>query len=450
MRPPANREGLAEAAGAREFIQKGMSSIQLAGAKPAALELSKTLCPARHQGTMLLTRRLAASGDCTSRRSMDCGTGLTSRTRDRRGLLFAAGGLLLVAGASTLAAPQSRARVPVPGPAAVDTALEDAISAYSAGDDGVVDRWMSMAQLSPRVHYTRFEAAMVRPAPWSRGRAAFVLELAIRHGIGESQLSLIGRAMVIGRSTALGADPAEDQFEILFHHVAIGLLQDRTNVKPLDDYVDAVRSKLADARRRGVALDTRIPLARAFTSALVCCWTRSGVLIRTFPDLSRSRVTLADALAQFEEAAREPALRAEALIRGAKLLLDNGRGTDALAWLERVPDHSDPVLGYVRHWTHARLLDNVAGPADAATAYRRALAVAPRSQAATIGLAAALQRAGRAEESAKVAADARAMHVVISPAESATRAPGDLMPTFDRGDNRFVPQWLAEVRRLRR
>jgi hypothetical protein len=357
---------------------------------------------------------------------------------------------LLVAGASILAAPQSRAVVPVPERAAVDQALEDAISAYSAGDDGVVERWMSMAQLSPRVHYTRFEAAMVRPAPWSRARAAFVLEVAVRNGIGESQLSLIGRSLVMGRSTALGIDPADDQFEILYHHVTIGLLQERMNVKPLDDYVDAVRSKLDDARRRGVALETRIPLARAFTSGLLCCWTRSGELIRTFRDLSRSRVTLADALAQFEEAAREPALGAEALIRGAKLLLDNNRGTDAIAWLRRVPDHSDQVLGYVHHWTHARFLDKVNRPADAAAAYRQALAFAPRSQAAAIGLAAALQRAGRPEESAKAAADARAMHVVISPAESATRTLGDLMPTFDRGDNRFVQQWLAELRRLRR
>jgi hypothetical protein len=240
----------------------------------------------------------------------------------RRELLVAAGGLLLVAGASILAAPQSRARVPVPGPAAVDKALEDAISVYSAGDDDVVERWMSMAHLSPRVHYTRFEAAMVRPAPWTRARAAFVLEVAVRNGIGESQLSLIGRVMVLGRSTPLGADAAEDRFEILFHHVAIGLLQERMSVKPLDDYVNAVGSRFDEARRRGVALETRIPLARAFTSALVCCWTRSGVL-RTFRDLSRSRVTLVDALAQFEEAAREPALRAEALIRGAKLQLDN-------------------------------------------------------------------------------------------------------------------------------
>jgi hypothetical protein len=299
------------------------------------------------------------------------------------------------------------------------------------------------------VHYERFEAAMVRLAPWSRARAAFVLEVAVRNGIGESQLSLIGRSMVVGRSTSLGTDPAEDQFEILFHQVTIGLLQDGLDVTPLNDYVDAVQSKLEDARRRGVALETRIPLARAFTSALLCCWTRSGVVVRTFRNLSRSRVTLADALAQFEEAAREPPLRAEALVRGAKLLVDNNRGTDALAWLERVPDHSDQVLGYVHHWTLARLLDNVDRPADAAAAYRRALEFGPRSQAATIGLAAALQRAGRAEESAKAAADARAM-LVVSPAESATRALGDLMPQFDRGDFRFVQQWLAEVRRLRR
>jgi hypothetical protein len=132
------------------------------------------------------------------------------------------------------------------------------------------------------------------------------------------------------------------------------------------------------------------------------------------------------------------------------LLFDNNRRTDALAWLARVPDHSDQVLSYVQHWTHARILDNVDRPAEAAAAYRRALAFAPRSQPAAIGLAAALQRAGRAEESAKAAAEARAMHIVISSAESATRDPGDLMPTFERGDGRFVQQWMTEVRRLRR
>lgn len=104
----------------------------------------------------------------------------------------------------------------------------------------------------------------------------------------------------------------------------------------------------------------------------------------------------------------------------------------------------------MHHWTHARLLDAVDRPADAAAAYRRALAFGPKSQAATIGLAAALQRAGRGEESAKAAADARAIHGVVSPMETASRAFGDSMPTLDRGDNRFVPQWLAEVRRLRR
>jgi tetratricopeptide (TPR) repeat protein len=213
--------------------------------------------------------------------------------------------------------------------------------------------------------------------------------------------------------------------------------------------VDAAGARLDDARRRGVALETRMPLARAFTSALMCCWTRSpGELVRSFRDLSRSRVTLAGALAQFEEAAREPALRAEALVRGATLLFDSNRRPDALAWLERVPDQSDPVVGYAQHWTHARILDDDR-PADAAAAYRRALAVAPKSQTAAIGLAAALQRAGRAEDSATAAADARRMHV-ISPAEFGRRAPEDLMLTFDRGDRRFVPQWLAELRRLRR
>jgi hypothetical protein len=120
-----------------------------------------------------------------------------------------------------------------------------------------------------------------------------------------------------------------------------------------------------------------------------------------------------------------------------------------LAWIERVPDYAEPALGYAHHWIHARLLD-ADRPADAADAYRQALKFAPESQAATIGLAAALQRAGRSDESAKAAADARAIRVVISRATSGTLAVGNVMPTFDGGDSRFVQRWMADVRRLRR
>jgi hypothetical protein len=345
---------------------------------------------------------------------------------------------------------------PVRVPLIVEKGLKDALTAYESGDDDAVARWMKTG--AGHSDYRYADAVLAEPAPWSRARAAFVLEVAVGYGPRNSTLFAAARSMVMGRPAPLGADPVEDRFEILLHQTAIGALQSHSRVKLLADYVDAVSPRFEEARRRGIALETRIPLARAFISALLCCWKGvPGEIVRSFRDISRSDATVNVAVRQFEEAARDPALRSEALIRGAKLLFDNARKPEALALIERVPEHTDPALGYVHHWIHARLLDTTDRPADAAAAYRRALTFAPQSQPAAIGLAAALLRAGNAEESAKAAADARAIQVAMSPAQISSTAfviaPGDfshMMSTFNRGDHRFIPQWLAEVRRLRR
>jgi tetratricopeptide (TPR) repeat protein len=352
--------------------------------------------------------------------------------------------LAVTAGASVLAAPQSNSRGRTDDPAAVERALEDAISAYAGGDDNAVDRWMAPSVSRTRV--TATIAALARPAPWSPSRAAFALELA--NALREPALFTAARSMVTRRPAPLGVDPAGDRFEVLFHHSAIAALQEGSRVKLLAEYVNAVHVRFEDARQRGVVLETRLPLARAFTSALVCCWKRVfGDWLRTFEGITRSGVTLDVALSQFEEAAQVPALRSEALIRGAKLLYDGGRQPEALAWIERVPEHADPVIGYLQHWIQARMLDDLGRAEDAAAAYRRALTFGPQSQPASIGLAAALLRAGRFEEATNAAADARSMQVV-PPTEIGRHDFSQPTSTFQRGDSRFIQQWLADLRSL--
>ena len=146
-----------------------------------------------------------------------------------------------------------------------------------------------------------------------------------------------------------------------------------------------------------------------------------------------------DALRLFEESARTPALRTEALIRGGTLLYDVGRSADALRWLERASPTGERSLDYVRHLTLGRLFDRLDRPLDAADAYGRALSLTVAGQRAGIGRAAALFRAGSTEEAVKAA-------------EHATRMRDDAaqFEEFNRADFRFVATWLLEVRRLRR
>jgi tetratricopeptide (TPR) repeat protein len=155
----------------------------------------------------------------------------------------------------------------------------------------------------------------------------------------------------------------------------------------------------------------------------------------------RRPVSVEEALALFDTAAERDDLRAEALIRGGVLLHKVGRHSEALTWLDRVPAHDDRALGYVHRLTYGRLLDGAGRSADAAAAYAAALEHESSSQPAAIGLAAALLRSGRAVEATEAATRARQI-------DNAESARFDL--PYRRGDMRFVPGWLAEIRKARR
>jgi tetratricopeptide (TPR) repeat protein len=352
---------------------------------------------------------------------------------------------VLAAGTIALSAeqrrPADRARVT---PAEAQR-LEEAMTAYAGGDDRAAERWIASAR--GLANLAQLDLVVRRASTtWQRSTPAFVLEVAAviqdARTFRVPDLLKLGQSLIVGRPAAWGADAAEDRFELLWHQAALGVAQGIEQYWLQQDLLDVVRLRFTGAGQDALLRTTRVPLARAVAAAGLCCWERGpGEIVQMIPPSGRRPVTADQALALFEAAAAAiPALRVEALIRGAVLLSKLGRSAEALAWFDRVPAHDDRVPGYVQQLTLARLLDAADRAGDASAAYRRALDAEPRSQLAAIGLAASLLRSGRAADAADTAARARTMGPEPTQHDQA----------FRRGDLRFVPEWLVEIRRLRR
>jgi tetratricopeptide (TPR) repeat protein len=321
------------------------------------------------------------------------------------------------------------------------TSPDAAYAAYANGDDTAVARWV--ATLPPTASPYGTLPQLQADAPWNRMAVAFLLEVAAAHphdGRAASALTR-GRTIVFRREARLGDSPDDDRFEILWHQAALGITQQHLSITNQVTYLDAVWARFEEAAARGVNLETRFALTRAVTEALVCCSGIQGIPPRrSIGGTVMARPTVDTALTLFDEASKHPSLRTEALIRAGVMLFDAGRHAQALAALEQVPAGGDPALNFVRHLTHGRVFDALARPTDAAVAYQRALDAKPDAQLAAIGLAAAHLRAGNISEATRLADIARRLPPV----------PGRGFNEFNSGDFRFVPSWLAEIRRLRR
>lgn len=313
--------------------------------------------------------------------------------------------------------------------------------AYAGGDDLAVQRWLDKLPISESPLVTLPEVRT--GAPWSPVAAAFMLEVAVANPSSAHAVSALtrGRTMVVDRPTPLGVNSAEDRFEVLWHQAALGIAQHHHAVATQDDYLLAVEPRFEAAKRRGVRLVSRLPLARAMVAAAKCCDGQG----RATPRRSSSGQllelpTLDTAVEYFDLAAEQEDLRAEALIRSAKLLHDAGQHAAAAERFRQVPPDVPPTLMYVHHLTHARVLDTLDRPAEAIAEYERALAALPTGQLAGIGLAAAYLRFGRTADAARMADAARRMPPL----------PGRGFLEFDGADFRLVGGWLNEIRGLRR
>lgn len=319
------------------------------------------------------------------------------------------------------------------GPCIAKEQIGQALAAYAAGDPGAIQRWLA----TPRAMAGLANAGVLvagNAAVPAGIKLAFLLDLAMA-----VPAPFVPPLLRTGRALLLDDRVVDPRVERLCHQAALGVAQHVEQFWLQQEWIDATAARVKEAERRGVHLNPRLRLARGVAAAGLCCWERvpGAAIQHAGRRVVRGPVTLDAALVLFEQAAADPVLAAEARIRGAVLLQSAGRYTEALSWFDRVPPEDDPALGYVRHLTHARILDVLQRPGDAAVSYRRALRFDPNAQVAGIGLAAALLRSGRSAEAGAAAANAGRL----------PPGGGGHGRTFERGDARFVRGWIAEIRR---
>lgn len=365
---------------------------------------------------------------------------------------LAAFGSLTLAVTAVLSAQQPPSRTRPRIPSTAERSIVDAFNAYAGGDDFAVERWASTPMARSASSYV--ELVIGRDGtPWSRARPAFLLEVAAAMTSAASSRDVYfssfripnylktGMSLVVSRPSQVGAEPLEDRFELLWLQAALGVAQGLQQYWLQQDLLDIVGTRFSDPKLVPLVNASRIPLARAIAAGGLCCWRRlEGETIQIITTAERRSVSTDQALALYVHAAAIPELYTEAMVRGAVLLHQIGRNADALAWFDRVPAHDDQTLGYVHYRTLGRVLDGTERAEDAAVAYRAALRFQPASQLAGTGLAAALLRAGRPDDAASAAEAARRMSAETNTFDTAYR----------RADRRFVPEWLGEIRRLRR
>jgi len=333
--------------------------------------------------------------------------------------------------------------------------LEQVLDQYIAGDHDIVTRTLqkpdSITRSALRLLLSDKEAV------WQRGRAAFALELAAIASSGSAGFSFdidlytrYSRDILARRPTPIGANATDDRFELLGHEVALALYEG-LGAWPLHRrYLEAASSRLVKIEAAYPRLSNRVPLMRAMDEAMACCskllvgnaLALLAVTVSSERDPYRGNrppePTAESAIALFEGAARHEALRPEALVRAAYLHERRNRAAAGLALLDRAPAAGDPIIDYAAALMSGGLIDRADRPAEAVEAYQSAVRQAPGVQVPAIGLAAALQRAGRIEEA-------------VGAAQHARRIPlggFDLWPDFLRGDARFAQSWLTQLRGL--
>lgn len=235
----------------------------------------------------------------------------------------------------------------------------------------------------------------------------------------------------------LQAAAAPDTLERTMWLAAIGLTEDGHAWDRLQrDILPLARKRLPDEPRVRLAevlarTNRELePLRRAFPSG------RDILRVEGFR--ARASGPIANATRAFEPLLADASLAGEVELRLGYLELRRDRWPAALARFDaarsKVPE---PLLlataDYFAGWAFEQLDRND----DAIAAYRRAVAITPDMRNLATRLSALLYLQNERQEA----------YSVLDRALNARPAPQDLMVTLERADGRFVPEWLAGIRK---
>ena len=355
------------------------------------------------------------------------------------------------------------------GPAgreAIPTTTDGVLAAYLAGDQTVIERvFKTSLDFQNRLKLKEPKELDKWLGEYDPAKAAFVLSLAERATNAGRQytpvlLSAGGRYVdgdsAKGRNLRVGA-PTE--FARAWHRAAVALLQTVRN----DSWLEAHMAAIEARARQDVLSDPRLLLARAIAKEMQCWRNRptldqpsmqldalakqAGVVIKNDLDGPRKAerteavrdhfVCQNEALARFDAARAEAESRPEAGVRGAWLLVQQGRFPDAMAWLDvPIPD-SDRELRYWRSLFRGRALHGLNRDREAAEAYRDAFTQFPGAQTAGLGLVFELQMLDRDEEADQIARSLRLTAVTAT----------DPWTSYMEADGRFATRAVADLRK---
>jgi tetratricopeptide (TPR) repeat protein len=211
--------------------------------------------------------------------------------------------------------------------------------------------------------------------------------------------------------------------ERTFHLAALAVIQGARDPKALDWHIGHIQARFPD--------EPRIRLAQAFKAEIEYWRLYRGILGAVDggdPDI---------VLPALRRAAERPENRREVALRTAFLFLQKGQHTVALEELAKVPPGDDPGQLYLACLMSGWAYEGQKKHDEAVHAYRKALSIVPRAQAATLHLGVLLyQKDQRAE------ADA-----LVEEMLTADPAPVDPWRVFGYGDLRRFPALLETLRR---
>jgi tetratricopeptide (TPR) repeat protein len=334
--------------------------------------------------------------------------------------------------------------------------LASLFEAYAAGDHGVIARSLSTEQAFEAVRRQLDPAVEV----WKRDRqpvqSVFMLDLALaahnRRWAYWLDVVCTAREFLTSRPLT-GTSPAEDELEIAWHKASVALLSGQRRPDFVSEQgIDPLRERMAPepaadgsprlidpwiVLMRGIAEEQRT-IVGPMTRFVDNCVARPARGRRPEVDSNSLAEHAPLAIAHYDEAARYPSTRAEALVRKVWLLVQLGRPTEALETLDGLSEPlGDSAVAYWRLLFRGRALAAVGRHDQAATAYEEAIAHTPGAQAPRVGLLALEFKRGRPTEAYRWAAEVRAPH-----------GSSDRDPWWEywSGDFRFFAERLAQLR----
>jgi tetratricopeptide (TPR) repeat protein len=236
----------------------------------------------------------------------------------------------------------------------------------------------------------------------------------------------------------LPAAAAPDAVDKTMAFAAVGLAQDGHAWNRLEQVIvprvrkvfgDDPRLRLSDVLSR---TNSDLGPLRLDSSA-----SRIGAL-RDDPQLGGSEGRIAKAIAAFQPLLSEPALSGEVELRIGYLELRRKQWREAAVRFDSARlKATEPTLHAIADYFAGWAYEQQNRPDDAIVAYRRAHAITPLMRNLTTRLSALLFLRG----------DRADAYELLDPAINARPAPTDLLFVFERADARFVPEWLAAIRK---